>query len=375
MKMMEAYKQEKYILLNNDSDLEEFDESKVSLRRQTQKGKLLSRSHKTKKFSSWDQPQRLCHTFFVLLILISQITLSFFVLKIHQDLSTLKKKGASAQMKASFNIASEQTDVETINSRKEQTESEFKDLNQQRIASTETIISRNTEEQSTSAEKNETGIPKEKSQAPVSPPWIQPLDHPGQASGQLQNPVGSKLNALEKRLENVTTTLNNLQNRLEEDLDSVFLQLSQLKDNLYVLENTLNITRMGHLNSYIAPTQPFQEKEKKFSTPGLPYVTSSQNYDISVVPEPASQDLKDTVDSEILEEKPKTIISFIKNLSDLQVFFYGADNDVNGYLTYNEIASLLGGETPEQEQLELFDADNNEMFSYLELMRAFGLTE
>lgn len=38
---------------------------------------------------------------------------------------------------------------------------------------------------------------------------------------------------------------------------------------------------MGHLNSYIAPTQPFQEKEKKFSTPGLPYVTSSQNYDIS----------------------------------------------------------------------------------------------
>ncbi|XP_070115817.1 EF-hand calcium-binding domain-containing protein 14-like isoform X4 [Equus caballus] len=322
MKMMEADKQEKYILLNNDSDLEEFDKSKVSSRRQTQKGKLLSRSHKTKKFSSWDQPQRLCHTFFVLLILISQITLSFFVLKIQQDLSTLKKKGASTQMKASFNIASEQTDVETINSRKEQTESEFKDLTQQ----------------------------------------------------QLQNPVGSKLNALEKRLENVTTTLNNLQNRLEEDLDSVFLQLSQLKDNLYVLENTLNITRMGHLNSYIAPTQPFQEKGKKFSTPGLPYVTSSQNYDISVVPEPASQDLKDIVDSEILEEKPKTIISFIKNLTDLQVFFYGADNDANGYLTYNEIASLLGGETPEQEQLELFDADNNEMFSYLELMRAFGLT-
>ncbi|XP_070115818.1 EF-hand calcium-binding domain-containing protein 14-like isoform X5 [Equus caballus] len=321
MKMMEADKQEKYILLNNDSDLEEFDKSKVSSRRQTQKGKLLSRSHKTKKFSSWDQPQRLCHTFFVLLILISQITLSFFVLKIQQDLSTLKKKGASTQMKASFNIASEQTDVETINSRKEQTESEFKDLTQ-----------------------------------------------------QLQNPVGSKLNALEKRLENVTTTLNNLQNRLEEDLDSVFLQLSQLKDNLYVLENTLNITRMGHLNSYIAPTQPFQEKGKKFSTPGLPYVTSSQNYDISVVPEPASQDLKDIVDSEILEEKPKTIISFIKNLTDLQVFFYGADNDANGYLTYNEIASLLGGETPEQEQLELFDADNNEMFSYLELMRAFGLT-
>lgn len=32
---------------------------------------------------------------------------------------------------ASFNIASEQTDVETINSRKEQTGSEFRDLKQQ----------------------------------------------------------------------------------------------------------------------------------------------------------------------------------------------------------------------------------------------------
>ena len=34
----------------------------------------------------------------------------------------------------------------------------------QRIASVETLISRNTEEQSASAEKNETGIPEEKSQ-------------------------------------------------------------------------------------------------------------------------------------------------------------------------------------------------------------------
>lgn len=56
------------------------------------------------------------------------------------------------------------------------------------------------------------------------------------------------------------------------------------------------------------------------------------------------------------------------------MFFYGADNNVNGYLTYNEIQRLLGEETPEEKQLELFDADNNKMFSYLELMRAFGLT-
>lgn len=36
--MMEADKQEKYIPLNNDSDLEEFDKSKISLIQQTQEG-------------------------------------------------------------------------------------------------------------------------------------------------------------------------------------------------------------------------------------------------------------------------------------------------------------------------------------------------
>lgn len=33
------------------------------------------------------------------------------------------------------------------------------------------------------------------------------------------------------------------------------------------------------------------------------------------VPEPTTQDPKDVVDSEILEEKPKIMISFIKNLT------------------------------------------------------------
>ncbi|EPY80595.1 hypothetical protein CB1_000816027 [Camelus ferus] len=145
------------------------------------------------------------------------------------------------------------------------------------------------------------------------------------SSQQLQNPVGSKTNAFEKRLENITTTLNNLQQRLEE-----VSSLSRITDCSALFKKA--------------------------------------------VPEPASQDPKDVVDSGILEEKPKIIISFIKNLTDLQIFFYGADHNANGYLTYSEIESLLGEETPAQEQLELFDADNNKTFSYPELIRAFGLT-
>lgn len=54
-----------------------------------------------------------------------------------------------------------------------------------------------------------------------------------------------------------------------------FGQLSQLKDNLCVMERTLNITRMEYLNLYTLPAQPFQEKEKKFYTTGLSYVMSS----------------------------------------------------------------------------------------------------
>ncbi|KAG8512599.1 hypothetical protein J0S82_014423, partial [Galemys pyrenaicus] len=183
-------------------------------------------------------------------------------------------------------------------------------------------------------------------------------------------PVASEMSAFEKRLENVTATLTNLQNRLEEELDDIFLQLSQFKDNFYFLENTLNITQREHSNYHTSTTLPLQEKEKKLNTPGLPYATSSPNYGIS---ETVSQAPADAEDSEILEEKPKITVSFIKNLTDLQVFFYSADSDASGYLTYDEIQSFLGEETPEQEQLELFDADDNKVFSYLELMRALGL--
>ena len=56
------------------------------------------------------------------------------------------------------------------------------------------------------------------------------------------------------------------------------MQFSQLQDNLYVMENALNITRMEYLKLYTLPTQSFQEKEKKFYTIGLSYVMSTQNY-------------------------------------------------------------------------------------------------
>lgn len=58
---------------------------------------------------------------------------------------------------------------------------------------------------------------------------------------------------------------------------------------------------------------------------------------------------------------------------DLQIFFYGTDHEANVFLTYNEIESLLGEETPEQTQLELFNA-GNKVFSCVEPIRELGLT-
>ncbi|KAG5207430.1 hypothetical protein JEQ12_017194 [Ovis aries] len=163
----------------------------------------------------------------------------------------------------------EQTDVETIKSRKQQTESELMDLNQQRIASLETIIPRNTEEQSASAEKNETGIPKEKSQRGDAKKYFY-------SAGDIH---GEKL---------------------------MHRKMSR-----------------------------YRESTGGWVDTGLDFATRMQQ-------------------------------------EDLQIVFYGADHEANGFLTYNEIESLLE-ETPEQEQLKLFNADNK-VFSYVEPVREFGLT-
>ena len=53
---------------------------------------------------------------------------------------------------------------------------------------------------------------------------------------------------------------------------------------------------------------------------------------------------------------------------DLKIFFYGADHEASGFLTYNETESLLCEETSEQEQLELFTAENK-VFSCVGLIK------
>ncbi|XP_041435580.1 uncharacterized protein LOC108706713 [Xenopus laevis] len=78
---------------------------------------------------------------------------------------------------------------------------------------------------------------------------------------------------------------------------------------------------------------------------------------------------------EISEDIFQISIPFLKSRSDFQVFFYGADKDANGFLTYDEIKKVLGDETPIEDMLLQFDKDQNRMYSYTELLRTFHLKE
>ncbi|XP_039769641.1 uncharacterized protein LOC107547942 isoform X2 [Ornithorhynchus anatinus] len=404
--MMEADKQEKYTLLNNDSDLEEFDKSKVSLTQRPQNGKPHSRCQNSRR------PQWFCHSFFLLLILTSQMILSFFVLKFHRELEILKQREAEVLKPVSLKSnASEQKDAEINNSRKEQTEFKFKDSNQQGIPSTGKMVSKKSSKQSVFTEKNTTGYLPEKIQdishllecvyklnESTALEFQEVKDRITQLQNHLlnltdrffsteiamdslihsvraQNPVDSKMSTMEKRFDNTTQALNNLEKRLEQGLDTAFLQISQLKDDFYLIENSPNHTSSQHVTPSALPAEPAEVPEMMFSRPGLPSATTNPTNEAPEQGITAETFTAAAVEQETSDKMPKINISFIKNLSDLQVFFYGADKNANGYLTFPEIENLLGEDTPKKEQLDLFDVDSNHMYSYLEMIRALQLTE
>ncbi|KAM9143528.1 uncharacterized protein ACDP82_007352 isoform 2-T4 [Pangshura tecta] len=380
----------------------------------------------SKEFPARFHPQRLCHVFFIVLLLTSQVFLSLFVLKLHQELEIVKQEQVTTQKDA------EQKDVET-NTRGE---SKQKDLSQkvdelkpspctpkakeprsdvsiedtvslrQRVdvlemgmKSIEMIVSQKPEEMKLMlAQHNSENSSEEEIQGTsyllacvhklnmstamdvqeMKGRIMQLQNHMLNVTGQFLNMEGrddslmhslnsqnlfeSKMNVMEKQFNNATEALNSLQNRLEEGLDSVFLQISQLKDDFYFIENFLNHTDMGSSKSYV-PTSEFL-KETEDDTPST-LSPSSPNYGHQT----------EAMEPETVEKKDKINIPFIKKLTDLQVFFYGADKNANGYLTFTEIEKVLGEDAPQKEELEEFDDDNNKMYSYLELRKALDLTE
>ncbi|XP_038610971.1 uncharacterized protein LOC119935619 [Tachyglossus aculeatus] len=346
MKMMEADKQEKYTLLNNDSDLEEFDKSKVSLMQHPQNGKPHSRCQNSRR------PLWFCHTFFLLLILTSQMILSFFVLKFHRELEILKQREAVVLKPVSLkSITSEQKDAEINNSREEQTEFKFKDSSQQSIPSKDKMVSKKSRKQSVLTEKNTTGYFPEKIQEishllecvyklneSTALEFQEVKDRITQLQNHLlnltdrffsteiamdslirsvsaQNPVDLKMSAMEKHFDDTTQALNNLENRLEQGLDTAFLQISQLKDDFYLIEHSLNHTSPQHVTPSALPAEPTEDPEMMLSQPGLPSSTTNPTNEAHEQDVTAKTSTAAAVEPETSDKMPKINISFIKNLS------------------------------------------------------------
>ncbi|KAJ1217073.1 hypothetical protein NDU88_004668 [Pleurodeles waltl] len=183
----------------------------------------------------------------------------------------------------------------------------------------------------------------------------------------------TRIRALENQLHNVTEALKTLEKRLEEGLDANLLQISQLKDDFYFIENYLNLTDKEHFHFDESSTLPhFSEIKKIPSTTGLPsadFTAEEASRKESVTIFGSSNPQKTA------EAQHKIKIPFIKNRADFQVFFYGADKDASGHLTYAELMKVLGEDTPKEDDLQMFDGDNNQMYSYLELMNTFELAD
>ncbi|OCT97142.1 hypothetical protein XELAEV_18009365mg [Xenopus laevis] len=84
---MAETKQEKYSLLHDESDLEEYDKTKLGQKMHQNGKSYIRRSNIGSKLA---QPQWLCHTVFIVLLVCSQAALCIFVLTIQIDIKTIK---------------------------------------------------------------------------------------------------------------------------------------------------------------------------------------------------------------------------------------------------------------------------------------------
>ncbi|XP_069487177.1 EF-hand calcium-binding domain-containing protein 14-like isoform X2 [Ambystoma mexicanum] len=332
--MMEGCK-EKYELLDDDSDTEEYDKSKEALMRSLD-GKTYIRRPRNK--SAFLQPQWLCQTVFIVLLVAAQVALSFFFLRTYWDLEAVKHKHSDIFRSGAphgNNASSE-----------EQLDYGLNSTNFSKVTFLELILSLKSNEEKALQSQ-----------------------HTNDKTKLLEE---AKIRALERQLHNVTEALMTLQKRLEEGLDNTLLQISQLKDDFYFLENALNITERAHFNSFETSTaRPFKEGKNSATTLHPP----AEATDEDVSPQENVTAFQSTKTKKTAKPENKIKIPFIKSHADFQVFFYGADKDASGYLTYAELLKVLGEDAPKEAELREFDKDGNEMYTYLELMKAFTLTD
>ncbi|KAM5191507.1 uncharacterized protein ACMZJ9_022811 [Mantella aurantiaca] len=322
---MDTIKQENYALLHDESDLEDFYKSEST------DIKPLGKTH-VRGFASkvtWMQPQWACHSIFIMVLILSQVALCIFVVTQDMDRKTSDMEKATLQNNT-YGTNNDKTSLKVENGTHlmgypmiEHLQTQYHNMDQdvlRRVHSLETNIK------------------------------------------SLKKTVSSQG-------EEIKTLLSNQQAQGQKGLELVFTQIAQLRDDIYFIENNLNRTKEERFGeATIKPTKGIIGRpmtEHLFTAVQISDVT--EKTETTVQPVPKGEDNT--------EELYNISVSFLKSRSDFQVFFYGADKDADGYLTYDEIKNVLAEEVPKEDLLQRFDSDHDRMFSYTELMRTFSLID
>ncbi|XP_071975305.1 uncharacterized protein [Engystomops pustulosus] len=352
--------QENYALLHDESDLEEYEKNKASTVKSHGKSNLRRLTAKV----GWAHPQWLCHTTFIAVLVVSQVALCFYVMAEHMRNTKYNKENTSVQINGKssqlYHIDNGSSQNETYMNEDQKMEQSYRSKETillKRVHMLEVNIKSLTKTVSSQGEDIKALLAREKTD-------------------------GIKYEkALERQFNNMTTALNSLQNRLEEGLELSFSQISQLRDDVYFIENALNRTkqeRFGENETTVKSTKNRSTVESvtEPQTHASPTTFVPNAEVLDTIQTESMLNIKATVEGVLKDqqdpiEQLRIATSFLKTRTDFQVFFYGADKDADGYLTYEEIKSVLGEESPSEQLLQHFDTDQDAMYSYTELMRTF----
>ncbi|XP_041050903.1 uncharacterized protein LOC121281865 isoform X3 [Carcharodon carcharias] len=405
-------KKEKYVLLDEDSDCEteEFNKMKISLMdtRSVKDGKKYTTSRGGRP-SAWCQPQWICHSFFIFFLLMSQVFLFLYVLRLHSELEIIKLERTVDEQKEPIQqfdkqLNSEVDKVEGNTNLKSKLEELYKKSKEIRplVPQSKTLINGDPTEVRVYNLQEIQPLDKDLSrlyklmqklnESTVScsveikdeirglrnltfdlTHKFRSMETSLYSLTELTNTQATELDQFEESLErmhNISENLKSHQGQLEQDLDSNYRQISQLKDEVYQREDALNRT------SQPPATMP------QFQAESTPY--SPQQMESTKVTSLMSQENDGKLDVQTPYRKGTTnksvvrniiSISSITNLKALQSFFYDADWTGRGYLTYRDLVNNLGQWAPTKKDIKQFDENNDDRFSYTEMINALGLQE
>ncbi|XP_059502004.1 epidermal growth factor receptor substrate 15-like 1 isoform X2 [Stegostoma tigrinum] len=437
--MPEPKKKDKYVLLDDDSECEteEFNKMKMSWMdtRSVKDGKKYT-TCRAGRCSAWCQPQWICHTIFIFVLLVSQVFLFLYVLRQQWELEILKlERGVSKPQEAihqfdkqlyneinkvegNANIAS---DPEEPHDKVSPSVSQNKTLangepaeaqvyNLQEIQALDKKVNimqgsiihirenlnlmqakceeltRNVEDKSTNNQefsrlyklvwklnvstvsstleiKDE--IHELRNLTAELTQQFRSMETNLHSLRDLTNTQVTELEQFEESLErmhNVSENLKSHQSQLEQDLDSNFQQISQLKDEIYQKEDALNQT-----------SQP-SATMAQLQIESTPY-TLPQQLESSKVTSLMSHEVDGKLDVQTPPTENTSLKSVLRNIISIPSITNLKDWTGHGYLTYRDLVNTLGRWAPTEENIKQFDENNDDRFSYTEMIKALGLQE